>query len=609
MKKITRAITFFILMSCVALTFASDLNKAFKYLNTGDYPNAVKYLREVTAEDPGNAAANYGLAKYFFAKDNPAHHLDSANTYIKLAAKKIPLNPDDKETKRFLNLGVRDYTIQTLQKDINYDAYSKVEKGNTIESYQYFLDNFSEKGLLNQATNARNQLAYIKARAQNDPKALDEFVKKYPDADQVKEAKELYEKLLYRQTTSDQTYQSYKKYMDSYPQGEYVKEARKNYEEKLLQYYNNRHDLNGYVEFEKKYKDHPAYRSIQDSIFSIATAPQTVAAFENFVKNYSDNPHIAEAWQQLYQLYTADATEEVYRKFSDAYPQFPDKNKIDSAIELAKRDLKPFQQGDKWGYAYQPTKDSLVIFIPGEYEEAFDFNCGLAAVRIKPCNEKCTYFYINKNDKRAIDADYNFAGDFHAGYAVVGIGNCEEEEACRYGIIDIRGQYVVPPIYDILDDQTEGLYLASQHDKFGFINKRGDKVISFKYSDALPFSQGAAAVAIDDNWFFIDNEGRQLFINRFHNVSSFSDSLCAVTLDGDNWGYIDLAGNFVIDPQYDNAEDFENGFAVISKKEKDPKNKGLLISQRYKIDKTGKVIEKLTAPKSAKTAKKRKGRK
>ena len=79
--------------------------------------------------------------------------------------------------------------------------------------------------------------------------------------------------------------------------------------------------------------------------------------------------------------------------------------------------------------------------------------------------------------------------------------------------------------------------------------------------------------------------------------------------DGIGWGYIDMAGNYVIQPQYETAEDFVNGFGIISKKEKDPKNKSMFISQRYKIDKSGKILEKLTAPKEpSKKATKKKGR-
>jgi hypothetical protein len=60
---------------------------------------------------------------------------------------------------------------------------------------------------------------------------------------------------------------------------------------------------------------------------------------------------------------------------------------------------------------------------------------------------------------------------------------------------------------------------------------------------------------------------------------------------------------------YEDAGDFDKGVAIVSKKEKDLKHKGLFISQRYKVDKTGKVIEKLLAPKdTSKKGKKKRGK-
>src|ERR1019366_2530039 len=136
MNRIPVLITF--LFASIAL-FAGDIEKAFKYLNTGDYANAQKYLREAISDEPDNAAANYGLAKFYFLKDNKLYNVDSANIYIKQAAKKIPLKPDDKQTKKFLNIGVRDYTIQALQQDINQAAYAVAEQQHTVESYQVFI--------------------------------------------------------------------------------------------------------------------------------------------------------------------------------------------------------------------------------------------------------------------------------------------------------------------------------------------------------------------------------------------------------------------------------------------------------------------------------------
>ncbi len=135
-----------VLLLNLSTAFAGDIDKAFKALNTGDYPAAKKFLIEVMADEPGSAAGFYGLAKYYYSKDNKAFSLDSANMFIKEAMFKLPMNAEDKSNKKAIALGVRDYTIQTLHKDINNEAYAIAEKANTVESYQYFIDKYTEKG-------------------------------------------------------------------------------------------------------------------------------------------------------------------------------------------------------------------------------------------------------------------------------------------------------------------------------------------------------------------------------------------------------------------------------------------------------------------------------
>lgn len=598
-----RWLFFITYLFCSLQLLAGDIDKAFKYLNTGDYTNAYKFLMEVVREDPEHVAANYGMAKYYSLRDNAAFNIDSANAHIKRAAAKMPLNPEDKQNKKFLTLGVRDYTIQTLQREINVTAYNRSEEEHTVESYQFFIDNYTDKGLLDKAVNMRNQLAFVRARGNKTPEALSDFLKRFPESREAKEAKELYEKLIYEQITEDGSYQSYKKYIDSYPTGYHIKEARKNFEEKILEHYNGLHELNGYEEFIRLYPNHPARSAVDDSIYILATSSGSIDAFSDFIKKHKEHPRLREAWNNLYLIYTTNATEELYRRFMEEYPDYPEKTRVEKDLSLSRMDLKPYQQGEKWGYAVQPTKDSIAVIIPFEYEEAFDFHCGLAAVRIKPCTGRCTYFYIDKADRRAFGAEFNYAGDFTDGYAIAGIGNCEED-SCLYGIINKSGVWVVKPVYEELNEPSEGVYLAAKNDRYGFINHKGETVISMRYTDATSFREGVAAVAMDSMWFFIDHTGRQLFFDGFYNVSSFSDSLCAATRDGENWGYINKEGVFVIQPQYESAEDFEAGYAIVSKKERDPKYKTLTISQRYKIDKTGKVIEKLTAPKPVKATQK-----
>lgn len=385
--------------------------------------------------------------------------------------------------------------------------------------------------------------------------------------------------------------------------GKYIQDARNEYNNAIFAACAQKRQLVSWIQFSIDYPNHPRNGDVQDTIYSMATEDGTIESYRNFIKGYKKNKNLLKAWNQLYVLYTATATETVYEQFAAEFPDFPDKARLKKDKELSKLELKPFQRNGKWGYAEQPRPDSINVVLPFEYDEAFEFSCGFAAVRVKPCaNDKCTYYYIDKGGNKAFNKSFNEAGNFINGLAIVGVGNCSIEDSCMYGVINKAGEFLIDPDYDVIEEASEGFFLASRNGRFGYIDLTGEEVISMKYTDGLSFKQGVAAVSLDGNWFFIDVTGRQLFISRFADVSSFNDSLCAVTEDDVNWGYINMSGEMVIQPIYESAEDFIGGFAIVSKREKDPKIKDAFVSQRYKIDRSGKVIEKITAPKDIKSA-------
>jgi len=80
---------------------------------------------------------------------------------------------------------------------------------------------------------------------------------------------------------------------------------------------------------------------------------------------------------------------------------------------------------------------------------------------------------------------------------------------------------------------------------------------------------------------------------QFGIAMSFSEGLAQVCIGKCEWeqntgydgkfGFIDHSGHFVINPQYDNAWDFKNGFAKVGVGKGDDAKTGY-------IDKTGKTI-------------------
>lgn len=82
------------------------------------------------------------------------------------------------------------------------------------------------------------------------------------------------------------------------------------------------------------------------------------------------------------------------------------------------------------------------------------------------------------------------------------------------------------------------------------------------------------SVLLRGGYGFIDNSGKLAIraSDRVHNVREFSEGLAVIAVkpsrgqitDGaSKWGYLDLAGNIVIQPEYERATDFSEGLAAV----------------------------------------------
>ena len=82
----------------------------------------------------------------------------------------------------------------------------------------------------------------------------------------------------------------------------------------------------------------------------------------------------------------------------------------------------------------------------------------------------------------------------------------------------------------------------------------------------------------NEKYGFIDKSGKFVIEPQFEFANDFCDGLARVKID-EKWGYIDKSGKFVIEPQFEFADDFSEGLAIVT------------INDEYGfIDKSGKFV-------------------
>lgn len=245
------------------------------------------------------------------------------------------------------------------------------------------------------------------------------------------------------------------------------------------------------------------------------------------------------------------------------------------------------ERSEKWGYIDTTGKE---IVYP-QFSRVYDFSEGLAYVKkgSEYGSKECGF--INKNGEYVLPnfwcAD-NLVYGFTNGRVALRQGG--SEEWFRY--FDNKGKEIKVK-YEFINELLqyhEGLARVKNYWKWGFINEKQKWIVKPIFNEARDFHEGLAAVAIEGNWGFIDKAGNIVINNNIMNsiqtqapfdlVSDFSEGLAAVKVRG-KYGYIDITGNWIIQPIYNEAMPFHNGFARV----KFTDNKGW----KY-IDKNGKTI-------------------
>ncbi len=209
----------------------------------------------------------------------------------------------------------------------------------------------------------------------------------------------------------------------------------------------------------------------------------------------------------------------------------------------------------KWGYI---DSDGVVIVEP-TYDSANSFSEGLAAVQ-----RGGKWGYIDKTGKQVIPFTLDSTYAFSEGLAVYSKGN-------YYGYINTAGETVIEAIYSEASSFKDGVACVKKDNRYGYINPDGTAVTEFIYGSKTSASEGLIPVFYGDaskgiNTGYIDVTGRQILDFDWYDAKPFSEGLAVACYEYTKpYGFINHSGVFVIKPEWDNAEGFVCGCALVEK--------------------------------------------
>ncbi len=217
--------------------------------------------------------------------------------------------------------------------------------------------------------------------------------------------------------------------------------------------------------------------------------------------------------------------------------------------------------------------------------------------------------YITEDGTWSIAPRFEYASHFSNGYAIVGMDGYYDDQ----GLIDETGAYIFQPVYDYVDWGTigydtwvyndvyligkDGLYgwfdpesgyisglcwehveswddspyvIAGVGDRCTFVHRAtGERLLPLMDMFTFGFSDERAMCWLDKEkrFLIVDQEGRIIQLPEGVKADADAYACGLLIVQGDNglYGYVDVEGRVVIEPQYEDVDFFTDGYAVVQK--------------------------------------------
>lgn len=210
------------------------------------------------------------------------------------------------------------------------------------------------------------------------------------------------------------------------------------------------------------------------------------------------------------------------------------------------------RKGTKWGYLASGGRE----VIPPRYAHAMPFTDVVAGVK-----NAGKWGAIDTVGKQVVP----FAYDTLYGCAE---GLCMVKKGSQVQALDYQLKVVFDGAYEGAGRFSEGLCAVTQGGKVGYVDKLGKVVIPCQFTKGGIFREGHAVVLLGQRETAVINAtGQVLFKGVAQNIlmEGFSEGLSA-RREGNLWGYVNTANEWVVQPKYMRAEPFSCGLAKVSRK-------------------------------------------
>ncbi|TLS50047.1 DUF3298 domain-containing protein [Paenibacillus antri] len=142
----------------------------------------------------------------------------------------------------------------------------------------------------------------------------------------------------------------------------------------------------------------------------------------------------------------------------------------------------------------------------------------------------------------------------------------KEVGGTRWGFVDERGAWRIPPTYSYATDFADARAVVQLAGKYGAIDASGRLVVPAEYEWLDSFAEGRATAFDREGARVVDENGRVLTKKAYPFIAKYSEGRALFSAqEGDKYlyGYLDREGGEVIPATFLEGNDFANGKAIV----------------------------------------------
>ena len=127
----------------------------------------------------------------------------------------------------------------------------------------------------------------------------------------------------------------------------------------------------------------------------------------------------------------------------------------------------------------------------------------------------------------------------------------DDNEQPYHALFDTNGKQLTEFAYkNIFCGVEEGFFETTKDGKCGHLSLRGEEVIPFIYEDSLYFQEGVAGMKLGGKWGMIDHKNETVVPFEYEEIGFSANNYISAKRNG-KWGVIDKFNNVVIDFKFD----------------------------------------------------------